>query len=105
MQRRKEETMEIKFQYFDSCPNWHLTHDRLAEVLKNRDDVKIVMQQVETAEEAAATEFRGSPTVLVDGVDPFVDSITPPAGTLACRVYQTEDGSPTVEQLRDAVSR
>ena len=49
--------------------------------------------------------FHGSPTVLVDGVDPFADEHTPVG--LACRVFRTPaglGGSPTVEQLREAIS-
>ena len=95
--------IEIAFQYFDGCPNWKTTHDRLEEAIGNLR-VTVVMQLVESPEEAAAVGFRGSPTVLIDGVDPFADPDTPAAGTLACRVYQTQDGSPTVEQLRDALA-
>lgn len=93
----------IAFQYFDGCPNWKTTHERLEEAIEDLG-VSIEMQLVETPEEAAAVDFRGSPTVLIDGVDPFADPDTPAAGTLACRVYQTEDGSPTVEQLRQALA-
>jgi hypothetical protein len=44
--------------------------------------------------------FRGSPTILLDGRDPFADAPSPTGS--ACRVYVTENGaagSPTVEQL------
>ena len=95
--------MEIAFQYFDGCPNWQTTHQRLEEAIEGLG-VTVDMQRVETPEEAAEVEFRGSPTVLIDGVDPFAGPDTPAAGSLACRVYQTEDGSPTVEQLRDAIA-
>ena len=95
--------MQITFQYFEGCPNWRTTYERLAEALSGVDTT-VLMQLVETTEEAEAVGFRGSPTVLVDGVDPFDDSTAPPAGTLACRVYQTEDGSPTIEQLRTALT-
>jgi hypothetical protein len=45
-------------------------------------------------------QFRGSPTVLVDGRDPVLDRDAPVG--LSCRVYRTVDGlagSPTLEQL------
>jgi hypothetical protein len=57
-------------------------------------------REVTTAEQAEATGFRGSPTVLVNGRDPFADAAIPTS--LSCRVYQTEAGlvgAPTVEQL------
>ena len=96
--------MEITFQYFDGCPHWQTTHQRLREAIGERDDVELVMQVVETLEQAEAVGFRGSPTILVDGVDLLAHGAAPVAGTLACRVYATDDGSPTVEQLHDAVS-
>lgn len=60
---------------------------------------------VDTAEEAEKARFRGSPSVLLDGVDPFADADTPVG--LSCRVYDTPEGpagSPTIEQLRAALS-
>ena len=50
--------------------------------------------------EVALLWFRGSPTVLVDGRDPFADE-SAPAG-LSCRVFATPEGlrgAPTVGQL------
>ena len=46
-------------------------------------------------------KFRGSPTLLIDGVDPFAD-LDAPIG-LSCRLYKTEhgySGAPTLDQLR-----
>ncbi len=60
---------------------------------------------VDTAEEAEKARFRGSPSVLLDGVDPFADADAPVG--LSCRVYDTPEGpagSPTIEQLRAALS-
>jgi hypothetical protein len=52
--------------------------------------------------EAARWGMRGSPTLLVDGADPFAAPGGGPA--VACRLYRGEDGrldgSPTVEALR-----
>lgn len=68
-------------------------------------EATIVFQEVAGHEDAIVHRFRGSPTVLIDGVDPFGDEA--PLG-LACRVYRTADGqtgSPTLHQLRDAIER
>ncbi len=56
--------------------------------------------EVHSAEEAERLGLRGSPTVLVDGHDPFSD----PGATagLACRIYRSAagaDGAPSVEDL------
>lgn len=96
--------MEITLQYFDGCPNWEFLDQRLAEVLGDRSDVRVLRQPVATAEDAARLGFHGSPTVLVDGVDPFADEHAPVG--LACRVYRTPDGLeglPTVDQLRAVI--
>ena len=67
-------------------------------------DVDVHHQLIETPEAAAEHEFRGSPTVLIDGVDPFADPGAPIG--LSCRVYETEAGfagSPTLGQLEAAI--
>ena len=60
---------------------------------------------METPEEAERLAFIGSPTILVDGRDPFASGNEPSA--LACRVFTTPDGRagcPTVEQLVEVLS-
>ena len=97
--------MEIILQYFNGCPNWEVLDQRLAEVVNDRSDVRVIRQLVETPEDAVRLGFHGSPTVLVDGIDPFADQRTHVG--LACRMFRTPAGiagSPTVEQLREAIS-
>ncbi len=96
--------MEITLQYFEECPNWRVADDRIRQALKElgREDQTIRYQRVETPEEADRVGFSGSPTILVDGVDPFPDPAGP-AG-FACRVY-AGDAAPTREQLRLALAR
>ena len=96
--------MEITLQYFDDCPNWRVADDRLRQALSElgRDDQPVRYERVETPEEADRVGFGGSPTILVDGVDPFSDPAGP-AG-FACRVYAGE-AAPTVAQLRLALGR
>ncbi len=97
--------MEITLLYFDDCPNWKTTEERLAVIEGERPDVTVTRHLVETLDEAERVGFHGSPSILVDSVDPFGD---PGAGVgLACRIYQTPEGpagSPTLEQLRAAVA-
>lgn len=65
-------------------------------------DVIVTHHLIETPAEARRVGFRGSPTVLLNGVDPFA-AASDPVGGLSCRVYQTPDGpagSPTLDQLR-----
>ena len=97
--------MEITLQYFDGCPNWKVADQYLKTVFDDHAlDATVSYQLIDTPHAAAEYGFRGSPTVLIDGVDPFADPDAPVG--LACRVYVTEDGlagSPTLEQLRQVV--
>jgi hypothetical protein len=64
----------------------------------------VQLQAIRDEAEAERVGFPGSPTVLVDGVDPFADP-TAPVG-FACRVYTTsggQEGAPSVEQLCDVL--
>jgi hypothetical protein len=100
--------MRVGVRYFDGCPNWRVAEERLRTVLAElgSPDVEVELEQVETFEQAEAVAFRGSPTVLVDGQDPFLDEAAPVG--LMCRIYRTPDGfqgAPSVDQLRAALAR
>ena len=93
---------KITLQYFDGCPNWQLARDRLREALRSigRDDGAVTYEKIETPEQAEEARFRGSPTILVDGRDPFADEEAPVG--LSCRIFRTEagaQGAPSVAQL------
>ena len=97
--------MDISLLYFDGCPNWKTTAERLTVIAAERPEITVIRHLVETVEEAERVAFHGSPSILIDGVDPFAGA---GAGVgLACRIYQTPQGpagSPTLEQLRSAVA-
>jgi hypothetical protein len=88
------------------CPNLPLLEQRLAEALAGRPAVT-VRRVIASAGEAAQCGMCGSPTLLVNGHDPFAVPGTGPA--LACRMYPGEggrlEGAPTVEALRRALER
>ncbi len=94
--------MKVVVQYSADCPNWQRAHDLVRQALHQLaqpDDV-LTLQAVSTPEEAESVGFRGSPTVLVDGVESWADPSAPVG--LTCRVFSTPEGlagSPTVEQL------
>lgn len=97
---------QITLRYFDACPNRRLAEERVLAVVAElgADRFELVHERIETPEDAARVGFRGSPTVLVDGRDPF-----PATGGvgLACRVYRTEagvEGAPDVAALRRALA-
>ena len=96
--------MDITLQYFDSCPSWKLVEADLETLASESSGLTITRQLIDTPEAAAEFGFRGSPTVLMDGVDPFADPDAPVG--LSCRVYRSDDGyvgSPSLAQLRTAI--
>jgi alkylmercury lyase-like protein len=87
------------------CPNVSLLVDRLEETLpggRQRAEVFLVRNE----DEASAWGMCGSPTLLLDGVDPFATDDARPS--LSCRLYRGPDGQlsgvPSVEQLRKATT-
>lgn len=100
--------MHVKVLYFEGCPNWKVADERLRAVLDaagSAGEVDVTYQVVDTPEEAERVGFRGSPTILIDGHDPWA-RLGAPVG-LSCRIYQTEhgpEGSPSVAQLAEALS-
>jgi hypothetical protein len=99
--------MKIEILRIPDCPNWHDAETHIREALSalERSDVDLTVRLLTTEEDAARVPFAGSPTILIDGRDPFPSSGT--TTELTCRIYRTEDGfagAPSTEQLLDALS-
>lgn len=100
--------MKITIQYFDGCPHWKLADERLRRVIASipTADTALEYQLIDSPEMAERVGFRGSPTILVDGRDPFAAG-NEPIG-MSCRVFRTEDGvqgSPSEAQLQQLLNR
>ncbi|MDD2818159.1 MAG: thioredoxin family protein [Candidatus Nanopelagicales bacterium] len=98
----------VTLQYFDGCPHWHETEALLHEALLivGQEYERIELQTVETVADAVRAGFIGSPTILIDGMDPFAVDGSQPG--LACRLYSTPAGlrgCPTLEQLLTVLRR
>jgi hypothetical protein len=97
--------IDITLQYFDGCPNWMDADNELKEVVESLDvDAEITYEKIESQVEAERRGFRGSPTILISGRDPFSDPDAPVG--LSCRVYRTGErpsGSPGVKALKAAL--
>jgi len=98
-------TVKVQLLYFDGCPNWTVLEERLQDAL-DLVGVPATIERcpVETQEEADRLQFAGSPSILLNGRDPFC-SVSGDHG-LACRIYSTPGGpagAATLDQLVEAV--
>lgn len=95
---------QITVRYFEGCPNWQVAVQRIQDAATGRDDVILDYDLVETPEHAERLDFVGSPTILINGADPFSEPRRPVG--LTCRIYQTATGptgSPTLAQIAQAL--
>lgn len=90
--------IKMEIQHFEGCPNSQKmiknTKAAIAELNISFNYSEIL---VETPEKAKETIFRGSPTLLVNGMD-FEKLEEPELPSLACRYYK--DGIPTIEEIK-----
>jgi hypothetical protein len=96
----------VTLRYFEECPNWRTAGERLVEALGvlGVDPAGVVHETVETVEQAEEVGFTGSPTILIDGIDPFATGHD--LVGLSCRMYATPTGlqpAPTTAQLVAAI--
>jgi hypothetical protein len=97
--------VDVELVYFEGCPHAETTYERILEAAAARPDIRVTKRLVATQADAERHQLHGSPTVLLDGVDPFVGVDTPIAW--ACRIYETpsgRSGCPTVGMLNQAIA-
>lgn len=97
--------MDIEILYVSDCPHLDAATARLGEALRVTGvDATIRRTAVDTDEGARALGMRGSPTILIDGRDPFAATADP---SLSCRLFRTGDGydaAPSTDQLVAALT-
>lgn len=95
--------IRIEIQYFTGCPNSELMIDRTREAINNSSsEIEYIETLVETPESADKIKFRGSPTLLINGVD-FENLPEPERGNLSCRYYP--NGIPDVQSIIKKIKR
>ncbi len=99
--------MELTLLTVPACPNATVFEERLALALAGYPDVVARRREVADAREAAQAGMHGSPTLLIDGVDPFAAPGQGPS--LSCRLYRDAtgraEGAPPVDALRRALEQ
>ncbi|MGW6358891.1 alkylmercury lyase family protein [Streptomyces sp. NPDC055092] len=95
--------MRITVLTVPGCPDGPVMLERITTVLDGRA-AEVDLVEVREDAEAKRWGMTGSPTVLLDGVDPFADPEAAPS--VSCRIYRSADGradgAPSVEELRQA---
>lgn len=97
--------MELTVLTVPDCPNAAALEERLAAALTGYPDATVRRRQVTSEQEAAETGMSGSPTLLIDGADPF--AVPGQGPSLSCRLYRDAAGraagAPSVADLRRAL--
>src|SRR5258708_10265227 len=98
--------MELTVLTVPDCPNAAAFEERLAAALAGRPGAVVRRRVITGDPEAADAGMHGSPTLLIDGTDPFAAPGQPPS--LSCRLYPDAAGrtraGPSVQELRRVLS-
>ncbi|MDL1894628.1 DUF2703 domain-containing protein [Sphingobacteriales bacterium CHB3] len=107
--------LRIEFQYFEDCPNHKRMKDNLLKAMEGiEDSIELINVLVEDEQTASRVNFRGSPTLLINGEDvenmpaPERPSVAcrlpaPERPSVACRFYP--NGIPSAEAIRSRIEQ
>ncbi|GAA1580615.1 hypothetical protein GCM10009789_38100 [Kribbella sancticallisti] len=95
--------LDLQVLHVPDCPNLAPMLERL----HTATDLPVTTREISTDTEAAAAGMAGSPTLLINGVDPF-SAPDHCDCTVSCRLYRDDQGrivpAPSTEQLRAAIT-
>jgi hypothetical protein len=95
--------MKIEVLHIPDCPNLPL----LLQQLRGVTAIPIITHVIDSDRDAARFGMAGSPTLLIDGVDPFGSPGQGDFG-VSCRLYRDDHGrlvpAPSAKQLCDAIT-
>ncbi|WP_063045212.1 alkylmercury lyase family protein, partial [Nocardia pseudovaccinii] len=98
--------MKLEILQVPDCPNAAVLEERIRQALTGElVDIEVIHRVLDTTADAAAAGMTGSPTLLVDGSDPFAVPGQEPS--LSCRLYPSDTGglggAPSIAALRRAL--
>lgn len=99
--------MRVELLVVPDCPNEAPAYERLRQALDEagRTDTPIAVRTVTDDTIDSVPAFAGSPTVVIDGMDPFAEPASTQAG-MSCRVYRSAtgmSGAPSLDALKRVV--
>jgi hypothetical protein len=99
--------VDVELLVVSDCPNAAAAQELLCVALRaaGLPDSGVRVSVIESQREADERGFVGSPTILINGVDPFAEPGRPSA--LACRVYPGPNGPsglPAADELQIALT-
>jgi hypothetical protein len=99
--------VQIEVLTVPECPHRDEAMTRVGHALAviGRGDVVVVERVITDLDEATSAGMRGSPTILIDGHDPFAMAAEQPS--FSCRLLPTDsglDGAPSIDDLVAALS-
>ena len=105
--RSTVDLMQIDLLVVPNCPNHSdaLTRVHAALATLDVDDVAVRTREVVDLAQAEALGMHGSPTILLDGIDPF--AVQDSAASISCRLYRSTtglSGCPTIDELVEAIN-
>jgi hypothetical protein len=82
----------VELLWWEGCPSWRQAAEQLRKAVSRvgLSPQDIELREIATDDDARRAGFIGSPTIRIDGEDPFPPG-DQPAG-LTCRVYRLRDG-------------
>ncbi|MEV4158249.1 organomercurial lyase [Nocardia salmonicida] len=98
--------MKLEILQVTDCPNVAVLEQRLHQATADTGiETQIVHRVIDDPDQAAEAGMTGSPTLLVEGRDPFAAPGQTPS--ISCRLYRTSagaiDGAPSVAALREVL--
>ena len=89
--------LKVEVEYFNGCPNSQKMIDDVVYAIEQVNfNIEFTKTLVDTTEMAKNINFRGSPTLLINGID-FENMPKLEQASLSCRYYP--NGFPSVESI------
>ena len=95
--------MKLEILHVPDCPNVAVLEQRIRQVTASQPEQhEIIRRVIDDPGRAATARMTGSPTLLVDGCDPFATPGQVPS--LSCRLYPSDTGRAALRLVPDGTA-